>query len=137
MGQRGDPKTDRTDSEPEPVPDSDTLSPVPELIRRAAALGLSGFFMTEGALRKALGDTVPKDWVDFAAQQGERTRNDLMERLGDEMARVIRNVDLVEMLDQLLTGRTIEVEAKFRLGAPTDDEGADASRPVDIRIKTG
>ena len=39
---------------------------VPELLRRAVGLGFSGFFTTEELLRKALGDTVPREWAAFA-----------------------------------------------------------------------
>jgi len=89
---------------------------LPELLRRAMALGFSGFFSTEEAIRKALGDTVPRDWVDFASAQSERTRRDLLERLGGEFGRVLDEVDPVEVLERLLEGRTVEVTARIRLG---------------------
>jgi len=89
---------------------------LPELVRRAMALGFSGFFSTEEAIRKALGDTVPRDWVDFASAQSERTRRDLLERLGGEFGRVLDEVDPVEVLERLLEGRTVEVTARIRLG---------------------
>ncbi|MBW2665766.1 MAG: hypothetical protein JRE13_05685 [Deltaproteobacteria bacterium] len=31
------------------------------MMRRAVAMGLSGFFLTEEAIRKAVGDTLPKE----------------------------------------------------------------------------
>ena len=43
----------------------ESLGAIPELMRRAIALGLTGFFTTEEAVRRALGDTVPKDWTDY------------------------------------------------------------------------
>ena len=107
--------------------ESDGLSGVPEIIRRFAALGLSGFFTTESALRKALGDTVPKEWVDFASEQGERTRHELFDRIAVEIGRVLEGVEPSEIVERLLEGRTIEVNATIRLGArePTT-AGSDA-----------
>jgi hypothetical protein len=138
MGERRDPSQDDEATAAAAEDGSDSLGPLPELIRRAAALGLSGFFMTETALRKALGDTMPKEWVDFAAGQGERYRSDLMERLGDEMARMIQNMDMVEMIDQVMAGRTLEINAKIRLGERSADDGEEETdRPVEIRIKSG
>ena len=32
---------------------------LPELVRRALSMGLSGFFLSEETIRKALGETVP------------------------------------------------------------------------------
>jgi hypothetical protein len=89
---------------------------IPDLFRRAMAVGLSGFFTTEETIRKALGDTLPQDWVDFATAQSERTRNEFMQRMSDEMGRVLEQVELAELLERLLEGRTIEVTAQIRLG---------------------
>jgi len=92
------------------------------MIRRLAALGLSGFFSTEGALRRAVGDTLPQDWVDFAAQQSERTRREFLERVATEIGKVFEGTDLREIAEQLLEGREIEVEARIRL-RPRSCEG--------------
>jgi hypothetical protein len=93
----------------------------PDLLRRGLALGLSGLFLTEEAFRKAFGDTVPRDWMDFAAEQSARTRSEFLERLSAELARVLESVDLAQLLDSLVTGRTIEVKAEIRIG---DREGS-------------
>jgi hypothetical protein len=92
-----------------------TLNTIPELMRRVVAAGLSGFFLTEEAIRKALGDTLPKDWSDFAVEQSERTRDELLERLSLEIGRTLENLDVAEVLSQLLAGSTIEVNAEIRL----------------------
>jgi len=101
-------------------------------MRRAVAMGLSGFFLTEEAIRKAVGDTLPQDWADFAVEQSERTRVELMERLSAEMARTFETLDVTEMLTGLVEGRTIEVKAEIRL-KPRDAEapGTPDSRGTD------
>jgi len=94
-------------------------------MRRIVAAGLSGFFLTEEAIRKAVGETLPKDWAEFAVEQSERTRAELLERLSHEIGRTLESIDVVEVLSQLLAGSTIEVNAEIRLkpgpegGAPT------------------
>ncbi len=103
---------------------------IPELLRRGLALGFSGLFMTEEAVRRAFGDTVPRDWIDFATEQSTRTRTEFLERLSGEIARSLEAIDLVEILDSLLSGRTLEVRAEFRLGernAGGDTEGDDSA----------
>ena len=102
---------------------SENSGPVPEFLRRAMTLGLSSLFTTEEAFRKALGDTVPKDWVDFAALQSDRARAEFLDRLVSEFGRVLENVDLTELAQQVFEGRTIEVNAKIRL-APADESSA-------------
>jgi hypothetical protein len=92
---------------------------LPDLLRRMMALGLSGFFTTEAAIRGALGETVPREWIDFLSEQSSRTREELAKRLAAEFARVLEDVDLVELAEELLADRTIEVKAEIRLGRRT------------------
>jgi hypothetical protein len=105
--------------------DADRAGGIPELFRRVMTLGLTGLFTTEAAIRGALGDTVPREWVDFVAEQSERTRSDFTHRLAEEFGKVLADVDVLELAEQLLEGRTIEVKAEFKLGPkradPTDD----------------
>jgi hypothetical protein len=105
---------------------------IPELLRRGLSLGFSGLFMTEEAVRRAFGDTVPRDWVDFATDQSTRTRSEFLERLSGEIARSLEAIDLVEILDSLLSGRTLEVRAEIRIGER--DGGGDDSEPVRLSL---
>lgn len=100
------------------------LNAIPEMMRRAIAMGLSGFFLTEEAIRKAVGDTLPRDWADFAVEQSERTRAELMNRFGIELNRTFASLDVAEMFRQLVEGRTIEVKAEIRL-KPEDEAAAE------------
>ena len=94
---------------------SEETGPVGDMIRRLAAMGLSSFFTTETALRKAFGDTVPKDWVDFANDQSERGRQEFFDRMASELRKAIDQVDIVEVMESLLTDRTIEIKTKIRI----------------------
>lgn len=94
---------------------------IPDLIRRAMAMGFSSFFTTEEAIRRALGDTLPQDWVDFASDQSERTRAEFADRMATEFGRVLEQVDLAAVLEQLLQGRTLEVNASVRLVSESED----------------
>lgn len=112
----------QTDPPPEDAdPGRNDAGFMPDLMRRAFALGLSGFFTTEEALRRAVGDTLPRDWVDFAASQGERTRAEMAERLAGEFGRVLENVDLAELARAVLQGQSVEVTARIRL-VPRDED---------------
>jgi hypothetical protein len=88
---------------------------LPDLLRRGLTLGFTGFFMTEEALRRALGDSMPRDWLEFMVAQSEKTRAELLERLSREFGRVLQAVDPVEILRRLLDGQTIEVSARIKL----------------------
>lgn len=115
-------------------PDREDPGLVPEILRRVLALGFSGFFMTEGALRKALGETLPKDWIDFAVDQSERTRDEFLERLAGEIARSVETIDLVSLAERLLEGHTVEVKAEIRLRS---DRTQSTSRPFHYKATRG
>jgi len=94
--------------------------PVPELLRRVLSLGLSGFVLTESALRRALGETLPRDWIDFLVDQSERTRSELLDRISFEVASSLEKVDLASVARQLLEGRRLELRVELRLKDDSD-----------------
>lgn len=124
---RGNPRSGPEPPEP-PADEEGRLPPLPDLVRRLFTVGFSGFFLTEGAIRRALGDTLPKEWQDFAVEQSDRTRAEFVERLSYEMARVFEDVDWAAALETLLEGRTLEVRADIRL-APREEDEEGRARP--------
>ncbi len=88
---------------------------LPELLRKGLTIGFTGLFMTEEAVRRALGDSVPRDMLEFVLEQSERTRGEFLDMLSREFGRAISALDPVEVAKRLLEGRTIEVTAQFRL----------------------
>lgn len=119
-------------SPPRPEARPDAGMRVPELLRRVVGMGFSGFFLTEEVVRKALGETLPRDWVDFAAAQSERTRRELIDRVAGEIGRALEGLDLPELAERLLRGHAIEVTAQLRF-LPREEGTADAARPTGRR----
>jgi hypothetical protein len=119
-------------AKPEETEEQESLRAIPELMRRAIALGLTGFFTTEEAVRRALGDTVPKDWTDYIAESSDRTRSEFLDRLSREIARTLKDIDIAAVLQQLLEGRTLRVNAEFTL---SDDPGTDSGAAIRFKKK--
>ncbi len=104
----------RSDSADAPVPGG-AAPGLPDLLRRLITTGLSGLFTTNEVVRRAVGDAMPREWVDFAVDQSERTRAEFIERLAGELARTLESLELVEMAERLLDGRAIEIRAQIQL----------------------
>jgi len=95
----------------------------PEILRRGLTLGFTGLFMTEEALRKALGDSASRDVLEFLLQQSERMRSDFLDRLSKEFGRVLSAMDPVELAKRLLEGRTVEITARVRFVPESSADG--------------
>jgi len=95
----------------------------PDLLRRGLTLGFTGFFLTEEAVRKALGEAVPRDLMDFIMTESERTRGEFLDRISKEFARALSTLDPVELVKRLLEGRSIEVSAKILLVSADTEKG--------------
>jgi len=108
-----------------------SASGLPELLRRVITTGLSGLFTTNEVVRRAVGEAMPREWVDFAVDQSERTRAEFIERLAGELARTLESLELVEMAERLLDGRTIEIRAQIQL---LPREGKVATRRLDVAM---
>ena len=103
------------------------------LLRRALDLGIASVLSGEEILRKTLGDTVPREWVEFATVQSERTRRDFVERLATELGKRLDSVDLEQLAARLLQGHTVEVSARIRFLPRAEDEG-EAGHSVRVRV---
>jgi hypothetical protein len=70
--------------------------------------------------------------MDFILTQSERTRAEFLDRISREFARALGSLDAVEVLKQLLEGRSIEVNAKIRL-LPSDTERGGRALELSVR----
>ena len=89
-----------------------------EAVRRAAQLGLSTFFTTEEAVRRAFAESVPADWIDYLNRQGTDVRAELLERMSREFGEWLQRVDMAQIMSKLLEEHDFEfkisVSAKRR-----------------------
>lgn len=133
---RTEPRTEADAAEEEPLSATGEVraNALPELVRRVLTGGLSGLFNTNEMVRRAVGDAMPREWVDFAVNQSERTRAEFIERLAGELARTLESLELVELADRFLDGRTIEIRAQVQL---LPREGKVRTRALDVAMTKG
>ena len=79
-----------------------------EAVRRAAQLGLTTFFTTEEAVRRAFSEAVPPDWIDYLNRQSSDVRDELLERLSREFGEWLRHVDMAQIMSKLLEEHDFE-----------------------------
>jgi hypothetical protein len=114
------------------APGAESRTPgIPDLLRRGITAGLSSLFTTNEVMRRAVGDAMPREWVDFALDQSERTRAEFIERFAGELARTLENLELVQMAEQFFEGRTIEIRAQIQV---LPREGKLRARGLDVSV---
>jgi hypothetical protein len=108
-----------------------------EVVRRAAAAGFSSFFMTEEAIRQALSENLPRDWVDYAARQGGAVRGELVDRLAAEFGAWLRALDTEALLRTVvqLVLEHYDLRLEIDLSARPSSEHAPAKLTAVLRRK--
>ena len=84
-----------------------------EGLRRAASLGFSSFFLTEEALRRAFNDSVPREWIEYVARQGEDVRAELFRALSQQFQKWLSEIDVVEVLSEVARRHDISVRLEI------------------------
>lgn len=86
-----------------------------EVLKKVVGVGLGAAFMTEEHVRSYLGDfKVPKDVVQMILQGASKSKEEMMNRVGNEVVKIISKIDFVKE-----ASRFVE-EHKFRISAEID-----------------
>ncbi len=86
-----------------------------DLLRKLISAGIGAAFMTEESIRAYLGELkLPKDVVGLLLQGAQKSKDELMDRVGNEVIKIIQKIDFVNE-----ASRFVE-EHKFRITAEVD-----------------
>ncbi len=108
---------------PEEKKASEEQGAVREVLQRALSLGLSSLFTTQETVRKAMGEAMPPEWIDFASEQSNRARQEFIDRLSTQIEGVIQRIDVKELVETIMEGRTVEVNASIKISPPKKNPG--------------
>ncbi len=100
-----------------------------EAVRRATGIGVTGLAATEEAVRKAFGESAPREWMDFLSAQGDGLRGEIVERIATEFREYLRSDDVEKTLRRVLDDYEISVNVRLRADAKPPSEPA----RVDVR----
>lgn len=86
-----------------------------DLLRKLVSAGIGAAFMTEESIRNYVAEMkLPKDAVNFLLQGASKSKEELMNRVGNEVIKIINKIDFVKE-----ASRFVE-EHKFRISAEID-----------------
>ena len=115
----------------DPRPSGPLESLFQEAVKRATGLGISGLASTEEAVRRAVGDRLPTDWVQFFSDRGEGLRQELMDRLTSEFGQFLRSDEFEDKLRRLISDFDFDVSVRVsaRPKRASSDRNRDARSP--------
>jgi len=95
---------------------------IPDVLKKAIVLGVSGEFFSEETIRKMLSDIqMPSDLVQYIIQQTSKSKNDLIRIIAEEIRNVIAQAQIGEQIKKFIKGFKINIKLEVSFD-PRDDE---------------
>lgn len=120
------------------VEEARRLGGVQDMLRKAVVAGIGAVFMTEEGIRQTLKELkLPKEVIGFILGQAEKSKDELMRVLSEELRRFFESAQLRQELIKVLSQVTIEVKAEVRLKPESETEaGAKVGPQVAVKDAT-
>ena len=110
--------------------DEESRLKVSDAVKKLLTAGVGAAFMTEESIRAYLGDLkLPKDAVNYLLQGANKSKAELMDRVGNEIVRIISKIDFVSEASKFVE------EHKFKISAEVEVIRKDTS--FEVKIESG
>lgn len=107
---------------------------IPESVKRILSMGLGAAFLTEETLRSVLGDVkLPKDVLGKVLEGANRSKEEIIERVGDEMVSIIKKIDFVKEASRFVEDHKFKISAEIEV---TKKTGEANTTSLDINTTT-
>lgn len=89
---------------------------IPESVKKILAMGMGAAFLTEETLRSVLGDVkLPGDVVGKLLEGANRSKEEIIERVGDEMVSIIKKIDFVKEASRFVEDHKFKISAEIEV----------------------
>lgn len=89
---------------------------IPEVVKKLLATGVSAAFLTEETIRTYLNDVkIPKDLAQKIIENANRSKKELMDRVGDEIVTIIKKIDFVDEASRFVENHKFRVSAEIEV----------------------
>ena len=100
-----------------------------DFMRRALVGGVGALFLTEEGIRNLVGELkLPKELIGALLAQADRTKQEVVHTLGEELRRFFESAQLHRELRKLLTDVTIEIKAEVKLRPDTKQTAVESTK---------
>jgi hypothetical protein len=96
--------------------ESDKGSNLADTLKKLFSAGLGAAFLTEDVIRSYLQDVkLPKDVLNLILQQASRSKEDLMNRIGNETIKMISKIDFVKEASRFVETHKFKISAEVEV----------------------
>ena len=89
---------------------------ISEAVKKLITAGLGAAFMTEESVRSYLGDMkLPKDVLNGVLSSANKSKKELLDRVGNEVIRVISKIDFVKEASRFVEEHKFKVSAEIEV----------------------
>jgi hypothetical protein len=100
-----------------------------ETIKKVFAAGVTAAFMTEESVRAHLGDLkLPKDIMNLLLQQANKSKEELVQRVGKEILSMVNRIDLVSEFSKFAESHKFKITAEIDISRK--DKGIDLKKKL-------
>lgn len=87
-----------------------------DLVRKVMTAGLGAAFMTEEAIRSQLSEVkLPKDVINTILQGATKSKEELVQRIGNETMRLISKIDIVKEVARFAETHKFKIKAEVEI----------------------
>jgi hypothetical protein len=111
-----------------PYDDSDDetkIKLIPDIVKKLLATGVSAAFLTEESIRAYLQDAkLPKDLLGKLVEGATKSKQDLMDRVGNEVVAIIKKIDFVKEASRFVEEHKFKVSAEIEVVRKPNDKSS-------------
>lgn len=103
--------------------DDDKKSGISDVLRKVIATGLSSPFLSEDQLRSSLsGLNLPKEVIGQVLKGAQKSKQDVINKVGTEFSKLIQKIDLVKEFKKALGEYKISIKADIEFAPKNNPE---------------
>lgn len=85
-----------------------------EAIKKVFTVGMGAAFLTEESIRNYLGELkLPKEFLNMLLQGASKSKEEMMKKVGNEIATVVSKLDLAKEATEFLQTHSVKITAEI------------------------
>lgn len=111
-----------------------------DVIKKILTAGIGAAFMTEEHIRGYLGDMkLPKDMITFLVQSAAKSKDELTNRVGNEVIKIVNKIDFVKEASRFVEEHKFRITAEIDVVKKTEsgDRAAEGKVEITRRDRSG